>query len=226
VSGPQFTQGCGIDKNGNPLTCYAVSPWDFATIYNVLPLWNGSPAIDGTGQTIAVVGRSNVTFFDISTFRSLFDLPPADSSHFQVILNGPDPGLTDDESEADIDVQWAGAVAKNAKIDFVVSQSTETTDGVDLSALYVIDNNLAPIMSESFGQCEVALGTSGNSFFQELWQQAAAQGISVFLSTGDSGAAGCDNNLGTVPQPALGGLAVSGLASTPYNVAVGGTDFN
>jgi len=226
VSGPQFTQACGQDTNGNPLTCFAVSPWDFATIYNVVPLWNATPAIDGTGQTIAVVGRSNIQTSDISTFRSLFDLPPADSSHLQVILNGPDPGLTDDESEADIDVQWSGAVAKNVKIDFVVSQSTETTDGVDLSALYVIDNNLAPIMSESFGQCESALGTNGNSFFQELWRQAAAQGISVFLSTGDSGAAGCDNNLGTTPQPALGGLAVSGLASTPYNVAVGGTDFN
>jgi hypothetical protein len=143
-----------------------------------------------------------------------------------IILNGPDPGPNGDESEADIDVQWSGAVAKNAKIDFVVSESTETTDGVDLSALYIIDNNLAPILSESFGQCEQFLGTASNSFFASLWQQAAAQGISVFLSTGDSGAAGCDNNIGIVPQPALGGLAVSGLASTPFNVAVGGTDFN
>jgi len=225
VERPQFTQGCGVDQNGNPLTCFAVSPWDFATIYNVLPLWNGTPAIDGTGETIAVVGRSNINPNDISTFRSLFDLPPADASHLKVILNGPDPGLVEDESEADLDVQWSGAVAKNAKIDFVVSQSTETTDGVDLSALYVIDNNLAAIMSESFGQCEAAIGTSGNSFFNNLWEQAAAQGISVFLSTGDNGAAGCDFS-GDAPSPAIHGLAVSGLASTPFNVAVGGTDFN
>lgn len=221
TAAPQFTVAQGCDSDGN---CYAVSPYDFATIYDVLPLWISN--IDGTGQTIAVVGRSNIDTSDISTFRTLFNLPPADSSHLQVILNGPDPGLNDDEGEADIDVQWSGAVAKNAKIDFVVSASTPSTDGVDLSALYIIDNNLAPVLSESFGQCEQLLGTNANAFFASLWQQAAAQGISVFLSTGDSGAAGCDNNTGTVPQPALSGLAVSGLASTPYNVAVGGTDFD
>jgi hypothetical protein len=221
TSAPQFTFAGDCDSDNN---CYAVSPYDFATIYNVLPLWTSN--IDGTGQTIAVVGRSNIDTSDISTFRTLFDLPPADSNHLQVILNGPDPGLNDDESEADIDVQWSGAVAKNAKIDFVVSASTPSTDGVDLSALYIIDNNLASILSESFGQCELFLGTTGNSFYASLWQQAAAQGISIFLSTGDSGAAACDNNIGTVPQPALNGLAVSGLASTPYNVAVGGTDFD
>jgi hypothetical protein len=221
---PSFTEGCGTDQNGSPLTCFAVSPFDFATIYNVLPLWTGGT--DGTGQTIAVVGRSNVNPTDISTFRSLFDLPAADANHLQVILNGPDPGLTGDESEADIDVQWSGAVAKNAKIDFVVSQSTETSDGVDLSAFYIIDNNLAPILSESFGQCEQFLGAAGNTFYQNLWEQAAAQGISVFLSTGDNGAAGCDSFQGSTPEPATHGVAVSGLASTPFNAAVGGTDFN
>lgn len=221
---PNFTQGCGTDAQGKPLTCFAVSPWDFATIYDVLPLWTGGT--DGTGETIAIVGRSNVNPTDISTFRTLFDLPAADSNHFQVILNGPDPGLGADESEADIDVQWSGAVAKNAKIDFVVSESTETSDGVDLSALYIIDNNLAPILSESFGQCEPVLGTAKNAFYNSLWQQAAAQGISVFLSTGDSGAAGCDAFQNAVPEPATQGLAVSGLASTPFNTAVGGTDFN
>lgn len=221
---PSFTEGCGVDQNNQPLTCFAVSPWDFATIYNVLPLWTAGT--DGTGQTIAVVGRSNVNPSDIANFRTLFDLPPTDANHLQVILNGPDPGLTGDESEADIDVQWSGAVAKNAKIDFVVSESTETTDGVDLSAFYIIDNNLAPILSESFGQCEAFLGTAGNAFYNNLWEQAAAQGISVFISTGDNGAAGCDSFQGNVPEPATHGVAVSGLASTPFNAAIGGTDFN
>ncbi|HEY1465208.1 MAG TPA: peptidase S53, partial [Terriglobales bacterium] len=221
TSNPLFTFPGGCDQDGN---CYAVSPYDFATIYNVLPLWNSG--IDGTGETIAVVGRSNIVLQDVTSFRSIFNLPPPDASHLQIILNGPDPGLAGDESEADIDVQWSGAVAKNAKIDFVVSESTETTDGVDLSALYVIDNNLAPILSESFGQCELFMGTAGNAFFQNLWQQAAAQGISVFVSTGDNGSSGCDNNQGTVPQPAEDGLAISGIASTQFNVAVGGTDFN
>ena len=214
---PQFTfpGGCDLDNN-----CYAVVPYDFATIYNVLPLWTSG--IDGTGETIAIVGRTNINIQDVRDFRSLFGLPAKDP---QIILNGPDPGINSDESEADIDVQWSGAVAKNATIDFVTSASTETTDGVDLSAEYVIDNNLAPVMSESYGLCELGLGTAGNSFFNALWAQAAAQGITVMVSTGDNGSAGCDFNQGFAPQPAQYGLAVSGIASTPYNVAVGGTDF-
>ena len=148
------------------------------------------------------------------------------ANNVNIILNGPDPGIQADESEADIDTQWSGAVAPNATIDFVVSQSTESTDGIDLSAVYIVENNLAPVMSESYGFCELGLGASGNQFFSNLWQQAAAQGITVFISSGDSGSAGCDVNQGNTPQPAQFGLAVSGYASTPYNVAVGGTDFN
>ena len=94
-------------------------------------------------------------------------------------MNGPDPGILTDgeETEADLDVEWSGAVAKGATIDFVVSESTETTAGIDLSALYIIDNNLAPVMSESYGGCEAGLGTGGNQFYNTLWEQAAAQGI-------------------------------------------------
>src|SRR5258708_27244936 len=94
--------------------------------------------------------------------------------------------------------------------------------GTDLSALYIVNNNLAPVMSYSYGQCELFLGTSGNTFYKTLWQQAAAQGITVLLASGDSGAAGCDN--AGIPA-AADGIAVNGLASTPYNIAVGGTDF-
>jgi len=207
--------------------CFALGPYDFATIYNVLPLWNAN--INGTGQTIAIVAESNINPQDVASFRSLFDLPPNSASTgnpLNIILNGPDPGLQPDESEADIDVQWSGAVAPNAAIDFVVSQSTETTSGVDLSAVYIIDNNLAPVMSESYGLCELGLGTTGNQFYNTLWQQAAAQGITVFIAAGDNGSAGCDNFDAQSPAPAQFGLEVSGYASTPYNVAVGGTDFN
>jgi hypothetical protein len=206
--------------------CFALGPYDFATIYNVLPLWLSN--INGTGQTIAIVGESNINPQDVANFRSLFDLPAnstANGNPLNIILNGPDPGLQGDESEADIDVQWSGAVAPYATIDFVVSQSTETTSGVDLSAVYIVDNNLAPVMSESYGECELGLGTSGNQFYNSLWQQAAAQGITVFIAAGDNGSAGCDPFGVQSPAPARFGLAVSGYASTPYNVAVGGTDF-
>jgi hypothetical protein len=217
--------GCGVQ----PGDCYAVGPYDFATIYNVLPLWTAATPIDGTGQTIAVVGETNINIQDVEDFRTFFGLPvrgiPTDVN---VILNGPDPGILTDgeETEADLDVEWSGAVAKGATIDFVVSESTETTSGVDLSALYIIENNLAPVLSESYGFCELGLGTAGNTFYSEMWQQASAQGITVLLASGDSGAAGCDSQNNAPPAPAQFGLAVSGFASTPYNVAVGGTDFN
>ncbi len=201
---------------------FDVGPFDFATIYNVLPLWNATPtAIDGTGQTIAVVADSNINIQDARDFRNLFGLPPKDP---QVILDGPDPGLNGDEVEAILDVQWAGAVAKNANVVMVTAADTLTSFGTDLAAFYIIDNNIAPIMTESFGACEAFLGTAGNSFFNGIWEQAAAQGISVFVSSGDGGSTACDN-FNTASTSTLG-LGVSGIASTPFNVAVGGTDFD
>jgi hypothetical protein len=210
---PMFTYTQGKD------TYYGLGPTDFATIYNVLPLWNAG--VDGTGQTIAIVGETNIHLTDIENFRSLFGLPAKDP---QIILNGPDPGVVGDEPEAVLDVSWSGAVAKNATIDLVVSASTETTLGVDLSALYIVDNDLAPVMSESYGECEAAVGNAGNAFYNALWQQAAAEGITVVVSAGDGGSAGCDDF--DSQEFAFEGLAVSGFASTPYNVALGGTDFD
>lgn len=220
---PLFTFSGGCDQDNN---CYALGPYDFAAIYDLLPLW--SAGVDGKNQTIAIVGESNINPQDVSDFRTMFGLTAKGypANNVTVVLNGPDPGIQGDEAEADIDVQWSGAVAPNASIDFVVSQSTETTSGVDLSAVYIVENNLAPVMSESYGYCELGLGSAGNQFFNNLWQQAAAQGITVMLASGDSGAAGCDFYQGVTPEAAEFGLAVSGYASTPYNVAVGGTDFN
>jgi len=207
---PAYTSGSGS---------HTLSPGDFATIYNVSPLY--SAGIDGSGQTIAIVGRTHPSSSNWASFRSTFGLPV---NAPQVVLNGTDPGDTgaDEDGEADLDVEWSGAVAKNATVKFVVSKSTFSTDGVDLSAQYVVENNLAPVMSTSFGSCESDMSASENAYYNNLWQQAASQGITSFVSTGDAGAAGCDD-----PNAASGsGLAVNGIASTPYNVAVGGTQFN
>ena len=211
---PQFTttSGCGTN-HAQP--CYVVGPADFAKIYNI-PL-----ALDGTGQQIAIVADSNINPQDVTDFRTLFGLP---NNPPKIIPNGPDPGKNGDEGEADLDVQIAGMVAPNATINLVVSEDTQTALGTDLSSFYIIDNNIAPAMSLSFGACESGLGTAGNQFFNALWEQAAAQGISVFVSSGDPGSAGCDDF--TTAKVATGGLAVSGIASTPFNTAVGGTDFD
>jgi len=216
-----FPSGCVENNLVQGYCANWLGPYDFATIYNVLPLWNAG--IDGTGVTIAIVGETDIQMSDVEAFRSFFGLPVNDPVF---IWNGLDPGIQGDESEADIDVQWSGAVAKGATIDFVISQSTETTFGTDLSAVYIVENNLAAIMSESYGQCELGLGTAGNQFYSTLWQQASAQGITVLISAGDAGSAGCDNFDAPPPAPAQYGLQISGYASTPYNVAVGGTDFN
>jgi hypothetical protein len=201
-------------------TVYAVGPTDFATIYNVLPQW--SAGIDGTGQTIAIADDSNINIQDVRDFRSMFGLPANDP---QIILDGPDPGVLGGvaEAEADLDVEWSGAVAKGANLDLVVSQSTESTFGGDLSALYIVDNNLAPVMSVSYGECEASLGTTGNAFYSSLWEQGAAEGITIIVAAGDTGSAGCDSSLFGAAEY---GLAVSGMASTPFNVALGGTDFD
>jgi subtilase family serine protease len=199
------------------LTFYGVGPYDFATIYNVSPLWNATPTINGTGQTIAIVGETDVDFVDLEKFRALFGITSNDPT---MIVDGPDPGLQPDEIESDLDLEWSSAVAPGAAIKFVVAATTDTTLGVDLAAQYIVDHNVAPIVSESYGICEAALGTAGNQFFNQLWQQAAAQGMSVFLSSGDSGSAGCDRD-----NPAQFGLQVTGFGSTPYTTTVGGTDF-
>ena len=210
---PSFSfSGCGA-------SCNFLGPYDFATIYNIPPLWNSG--IDGTGQVIAIAQNSNLNVQDVHNFRALFGLPTNDP---RVIVNGADPGITDpdSEAEADLDVEWSGAVAKNAVVDVVVSASG-ATDGVLLSAQFVVDNNLASVMSLSFGQCELFIGAAGNQEISQLWQQAAAEGITVTVAAGDQGSAACDS--GNVPF-ATNGLAVNGVASTPYDIAVGGTDFN
>jgi len=197
-----------------------LAPADFATIYDVAPLYQNS--INGTGQSVAVVARCNIHISDVSTFRSFFGLT---ANNPTIVVNGTDPGIVSngEETEADLDAEWAGAIAQNAAVQFVVSASTNTSDGVMLSAQYIVNNNLAPVMTLSFGLCESAQGAAGNSFINSLWQQAAAQGISVLVAAGDNGAAGCDaSSANTATQ----GLAVNGLCSTPYDVCVGGTEFN
>lgn len=226
---PQFTfpasGGCG---ELNSSSCFALGPSDFAAIYGVQSLW--SSGIDGTGVTIAVVGQSDINPADISDFRSLFGLPVNNPT---VIHPGTPPGIqqiSGDEGESDLDLEWSGAIAKNATIDFVTSAPTNTTSGVDISAAYVINTLGASvqIMSESYDLCEADLGNTENANLNSMWQQGQSEGITILIAAGDSGSTGCDfqDQTNANAQPASGGLAVNGLASTPYNTAVGGTDFD
>jgi hypothetical protein len=196
-----------------------LAPGDFAKIYDTTPLVKAGN--DGTGVSIAIVGRSDISLSDVEAFRTVFGLPFNDPT--MLYANG-DPGVVPgDDEEAILDVEWSGAVAPKATIDYVIGATTYSTDGVDISAAYIVDNAVAPIMSVSFGSCEQQSSQDDLDFYHDLWEQAAAEGISVFVSSGDAGSSMCD-----VPDEYLAtpyGLGVNGLASTPFNTAVGGTEF-
>jgi subtilase family serine protease len=216
-----------------------IAPYDFATIYNVLPLWQKTTPIDGAGQTIAIAGTSNIHLADVAAFRTAFGLPTSAAANTPtVIVTNSDPGdcssfadsCAGDLIENTLDVEWSGAVAKGASIVLVTSSApTSTTDPLFLSENYIVQNKTASIMNVSYGECELVLGYAGNQQYNNLWQTAAAEGISVFVATGDSGSPACDQGYDAVegvPYAAQFGLEVNGVASTPYDTAVGGTDFN
>jgi subtilase family serine protease len=204
-----YPQGGGV--------VFVMAPGDFARQYD-LPA--SSTGITGAGQSIAIISASNVDLSLVQAYQSLFGLT---ANLPTVIVDGVDPGQNSAAIEAYLDIELAGSVAPGATILLYTSGGTALTDGLALAAMRAVEDDQAGVISVSYGECEMELGQSGNAFWSALWQQAAAQGQTVFVSSGDGGSAGCDNF--NSQQVAYGGLAVNGIASTPYNVAVGGTDF-
>jgi pseudomonalisin len=193
-------------------------PADFAAIYDLDPLY--SAGTSGNGASIAIAGRSNIDLSDVAAFRSLSGLAAKTPA---VILAGTDPGLVaNDQDESTLDVEWAGAVAPAAAVSLVAAASTSSTDGVDLAAQYIVNHRTAPVVSVSYGSCEQDMGAAELAFYNSLWEQAASQGMSVFVASGDAGAAGC--SAGSAARGAQ--TAVNGLCSSPYSTCVGGTEFN
>ena len=203
---------------------HALGPQDYATIYNIAPLYKENPPITGGGVTIGVVGRSDLYGGgeDVYQFGQLFNT----GVELNVVHNGADPGDLGggEEAEATLDATWSSVIAPGANVDFVVSASTDTTDGVDLSELYIIEGDFAAVMTESFGSCEYDVTNTEAQGIATMAEQAAAEGITYIVSSGDSGAEGCDNP--NAESAATGPLSVNVLASSPYTVAAGGTLFN
>ncbi|MEO8055417.1 MAG: S53 family peptidase [Acidobacteriota bacterium] len=204
---PAYTDGSGR---------HVLAPADFATIYGIDAL--AAAGINGTGRKIAILAQTNVTVADTRFFRQYFGLPANDP---QVVLNGPDAGINGDEIEADLDIQWAGAVAPAAQVLLVVSKTTLPSYGVDLSALYAVNNDVADVLNLSYGACENDFADSDTIFYTNIWAQAAAQGTTSFVSSGDSGAAGCESQSATTGTV----RSVNGLGSSPYATCVGGTQY-
>ncbi len=201
-----------------------VSPGDVATIYNAPTALNqhlqpGQTTYDGTGITIGIVTNGGVNIPDVQNYRALFKLPPANVS---VVMDGNSPGSGND-GESTLDAEVAGAIAPGAKLVYYQAADTTFQSGVMLAILRAIDDNTANILNVSYGACELSEGAAGNAEIVNAWEQAAAQGMAVTVSSGDAGSAGCDNP--DTVSAALHGFGVNALASTPYTVSVGGTDF-
>lgn len=201
----------------------ALVPGDFATIYDLGPVYKAGAT--GSGQTIAILGESDVNATDVTTFQTIFGVA---SNQPKVIDIDVDPGVDTQfgyGTEATLDTEWASAIAPGAAIDLVVSEPTGTIDPIAYAGMYVVDGNLAQIISASYGECEQDLGSAGNALWNSLWQEAAAQGISVVVASGDQGSVACNSN-GLDLSTGYGPMAVNGLASTPFDTAVGGTEFH
>ncbi|WP_260734779.1 S53 family peptidase [Tunturiibacter lichenicola] len=201
-----------------------VVPDDLHTIYNFAPVYKDG--ITGKGETVVVIEDTNVySTADWDTFRETFGLSKYKKGSFTQIHPGgcKNPGdLVGNDGEAILDAEYASAAAPNAAIVLASCADTKTTFGGLLAVNALINQPLPPpVISISYGECEAGLGAAGNLTYATAYQQASAEGVSVFVSSGDEGAASCDADQPT----AQFGIAVSGFASTQYNVAVGGTDF-
>ena len=223
----QYTFPDGFGGNS-----YAVVPADLATIYNLNPLF--SAGYSGQGQTIVVIEDTNVfSASDWNTFRSTLGLSGYTSGSFTTVHPAPPSGannctspgvIAPNDAEAILDAEWASAAAPNAAIVMATCADTGPTFGGLIAVQNLINASSQPpaIMSISYGQCETVNGAAANAAYNSTYQQAVTEGVSVFVAAGDSGAAGCDNSA----TNATNGIGVNAFASTPYNVAVGGTDFS
>ena len=214
---PYVTPGSDPLYTSTSSGAHYVTPGDAAMIYNSLPLLNSN--IDGTGVTIAVLGRSNITLSDVQQFRSMFGLKKNDPT---ITLLANNPGLNGDDVEAFLDVEWSAPWLRGANVNFILGGPDYfNSGGIDTAGYYAVDNNIGDIITLSYGGCETGNGASGTAFWNTLWEQAAAQGQSAFVSSGDSSAAGCQSSSATYGTA----YGVNALGSSAYNVAVGGSMF-
>jgi subtilase family serine protease len=222
-SPPLTMKNCNMGSRDLISTCYFVAPPDLATIYDLNPLF--AAGTTGTGEIIAVAEDSDIySARDWQKFRSLFGLSGYTNGSLSQVQPGgcTDPGTNSDDFEATIDAEYSSAAAPDAAIEVATCAASETTWGVTIAVENLVnETSPPPIISTSYIWCESGAGSANDEIYYNAWQQAAAEGISVFISAGDEGPATCDYG----EKDASQGIAVNGLASTPYDVAVGGTDF-
>jgi subtilase family serine protease len=220
-AGRETTQRAPQPKDAVPCSsgiCNDIGPQDFYTIYNERPIINNG-TINGSGVTIALLEPTDINPADVAAFRTMFNvlpnMPPLKMLNGSTSIACADPGINPSyEEEAVLDTEWAGAVAPGASL-LVMS-----CPNVYLSAEAVVEDNLASVLSLSFIDSEL---NGMAPVYSTLWEQAVAQGQTVIVCAGDSGSA--NNIVGMHAAIAATGVAVNAYASSAYNVAAGGTDF-
>jgi subtilase family serine protease len=224
--GPSFSPSQGPPGSCGLLQCY--TPQEIQDGYNYGPAYAavGGYAHAGAGQTIVIFdafGDPTVAS-DLAIFDSTFGLPTA---QLNVICPAgcPTLDLTGDSAlsldeigwthEITLDTQYSHAMAPAATIDLVVAWNDSNSE-IALAEQYALQHHLGQIWSQSFGspECTFTPGPSSPWFFQNnrIYQEAAAQGITIFASAGDLGAQfTCPTNSASYP------------ADNPLNIGVGGT---
>jgi pseudomonalisin len=199
-----------------------LSPGDFAAIYDVKPVY--STGFNGAGEKVAVIGRSRIAVSDITAFESTTGLA-TNVPNVVVPTSAVDPGTTGDgdQLEATLDIERVVGVAPGAQVDLVVSASTSSNDGIWIAAQYEVQTLQDPVMNISFGGCEADGGAAGVAQWDTLFSQAASEGISVLVSSGDSGAAGCDTSFELAPATQF--LSINNICSSSFATCLGGTEF-
>ena len=199
-----------------------LAPGDIAVTYDINPLY--SAGVDGTGQSITIVGQSAVDLKDIENFRNAVGLPKSDPVMVLVPGSGASTIVSGDEGESDLDLEWSGAIAKGATLNFVYTGDNTNFNAFD-SIQYAILQNIGKVISISYGACETAV--QKNSFsLEDVFQQAAAQGQTILASSGDQGSTACYGDSNGLTQVQQNALAVNYPASSPYVTAVGGTEIS
>jgi len=216
--------------------CY--SPQEMRTAYGLNGLL-GSGAV-GAGETIVIIDSygSPTIAADLAAFDAGYGLPdPPSFTQLAPLGTVPwNPALYPDQpgwaAETTLDVEWAHALAPGAAIVLLTSPVDET-EGIqglpEFLALetYALDHHLGKIITQSWSATENTLfadtvGPAGPRLiqaFNEFYQRAAQEHVTVLAAAGDDGSSNPETNGTTFyPFPTVGFPA-----SSPFVTAVGGT---
>jgi len=213
VTSPAVSTGCTTAQvfAGNRFW----TPNQIGSFYGVNKLF--SAGLTGKGRTVALVEFAPSVATDTNSFLSCFGL------HNRVSVEQINGGAATDPNgtvEAEIDIQQAAAQSPGASI---VSYEAPNSGAGEFDVYNrIVTDDKAQVVSTSWGDCETNVASSGNfiNAVHTVFEQAAAQGQSIFAASGDSGSEGCfDGTTSTTSES----LNVDHPADDPLVTAVGGT---